>query len=60
MFTREYQAKDGTTKTTLECRISEIDLVGGKREEKSDESPSYQAQKPAPAHDEAFNDDVPF
>lgn len=57
LFTREYQANDGTTKMTLECRVSEVDLVGGKKE-KSDESPSYAHQAPASATD--FDDDIGF
>lgn len=60
LFTREYQTKDGSMKTTLECRVNELDLVGGKREEKSkeksEESPSYAHQKP----EADFDDDISF
>lgn len=59
VFTREYQAKDGTTKTSLECRVSEIDLVGGKREGngegKSEDAPSYKS-----ANGGKLDDDIPF
>ena len=64
LFTREYQAKDGTTKTSLECRVIEVDLVGSKKDsEKSDESPSYahQAPKSNYANDGVdFDDSIPF
>jgi len=64
LFTREYQAKDGTTKTSLECRVTEVDLVGSKKDsEKSDESPSYahQAPKSNYANDGVdFDDSIPF
>lgn len=56
LFTREYQAKDGTTKMTLECRVSEVDLVGSKKES-SEDSGSY-VTKPAAATD--FDDDIGF
>jgi single-strand DNA-binding protein len=60
LFTRDYQAKDGTTKTSLEMRVNEVDLVGGKSDNggKSEESPSYKAQAPSTGQD--FEDEVPF
>lgn len=54
IYTREYQAKDGTMKTTLECRVSEIDLVG-KRNEGEQSKPDA-----SPAAGGGFDDEVPF
>ncbi len=62
----EYQAKDGTTKTSLELNANIIDLVGGKKEGgQSSEShapmrPSEQQTKPAPANDAPYDDYIPF
>ena len=49
----EYQAKDGTTKTSLELNANIIDLVGGRKEN----APARQA---APKADVAYDDDIPF
>ena len=49
----EYQAKDGTTKTSLELNANIIDLVGGRKEN----APARQA---APANDAPYDDDIPF
>ena len=56
---REYQANDGTTKSSLELNANIIDLVG-KRNEQSVAQPqqNYQAQQPAQQND--TYDDVPF
>ena len=59
----EYQAKDGTHKSSLRCRVTDIELIGkkGDNEGKSDESPSYKAQSPANGGGAAFHDDdIPF
>lgn len=62
IFTREYKAKDGTMKTSVECRVSEIDLVGGKRdnngESKSDEPAPYGKEVASGGGD--FDDGIPF
>jgi single-strand DNA-binding protein len=61
VYTREYQAKDGTTKTSLECRVNEVDLVGSKKDnEKSEDSGSYKSNGKNPG--EPFDDslDTPF
>ena len=63
---REYQANDGTTKSSLELNANIIDLIG-KRNEQSVAQPqqTYQTQQsPAaqpsiPASD-SYDDDVPF
>lgn len=48
----EYQAKDGTTKTSLELNANIIDLVGGRKE--------GAARQAAPKADVAYDDDIPF
>ena len=61
VFTREYKAKDGTMKTSVECRVSEIDLVGSKKENgggKSEESASYSVPSASGGGD--FDDSIPF
>jgi single-strand DNA-binding protein len=59
---REYQANDGTTKTSLELNANILDLVGGKRE--GGEQPQQRPAKPAPQpHDnfDEFDEDlIPF
>lgn len=58
IFNREYQAKDGTTKVSMECRVDDVKLMGGKND-KSEDSGSYKKDAPA-SGGESFNDDVPF
>ena len=59
-----YQGKDGTTKASFKCRVTDIELLGSKKDsEKSDESPSYahQAPKSNYANDGVdFDDSIPF
>jgi single-strand DNA-binding protein len=60
---REYQANDGTTKTSLELNANILDLVGGKREGGEGQQPTQQrpAQNaPRDNFDDDFMDDVPF
>ena len=61
---REYQAKDGTMKTSLELRVGTIDLIG-KREESSapaqQQRPAQQqSQQAAPASYDEFDSEIPF
>lgn len=60
---REYQAKDGTTKTSLELNANIVDLVGKRNEQSSQpqqsQSPSQQQQPSQPSSLDDF-DDVPF
>ena len=60
---REYQANDGSTKSSLELNANIIDLVG-KRNEQSVAQPqqNYQPQQPAQQNHQANDnyDDVPF
>jgi single-strand DNA-binding protein len=67
---REYQAKDGTTKTSLDLNANIIDLIG-KKNEASQPQQSYQTQgvrEQAPVRqgashdnfDAPYDDDIPF
>jgi single-strand DNA-binding protein len=49
----EYQAKDGTTKTSMELNANIIDLVGGRKE-------GAAPRQAAPKADVAYDDDIPF
>tara|TARA_R110000868_G_scaffold401195_2_gene676568 strand:- start:940 stop:1335 length:396 start_codon:yes stop_codon:yes gene_type:complete len=53
----EYQASDGTTKTSMELNANIIDLIGKKSEGSGVSTPNA----PAPAAKaEPFDDDIPF
>ena len=67
---REYQAKDGTTKTSLDLNANIIDLIG-KKNESSQPQQNYQpsgaqgqpSAPQAPSHDNfdvPYDDDIPF
>jgi single-strand DNA-binding protein len=59
---REYQANDGTTKTSLELNANILDLVGGKRESEGTQEQRPQ-QRPAQQQRDNFDeyeDDIPF
>ena len=59
----EYQAKDGTMKTSMELNANIIDLVGGKRNEGGQQAAPQQAQRQAAPQQQSnddFNDDIPF
>lgn len=56
-----YQAKDGSTKASFKCRVTDLELIGSKKDhegEKSETSPSYEHQAPNSGTD--FHDDIPF
>ncbi len=67
---REYQANDGTTKTSLELNANILDLVGGRAEEGRRSEPGQQPQsyqqppaQQATSHDNfdaPYDDDIPF
>ena len=58
LSTSEFQAKDGSTKFSLEVNANIIDLIG----KKSDSAPAPQAQPTPAAGNTAanFDDDIPF
>ena len=61
LFWRDYEKKDGTKGFTVECRVNEIDLVGGKKsgnEGRSEDAPSYQTAPVIGGGD--LDDGIPF
>ena len=54
---REYDKKDGTKGASLECRLNDVTLLGGKKD-----SEPRQAKPDAPVAGafEDFSDDIPF
>lgn len=69
LSTREYQANDGSTKVSIDMRVSTIDLIG-KRDDGAaqGQAPAQQQQRPvqqqsqqaAPPDHNTFDDDIPF
>jgi single-strand DNA-binding protein len=63
---REYQANDGTTKTSLELNANILDLVGGKRESEGtqEQRPQQRPAKPVQQTDnfgDSYDDsEIPF
>jgi single-strand DNA-binding protein len=62
---REYQANDGTTKTSLELNANILDLVGGKRESEGaqEQRPQQRPAKPVQQQRDNFDYDdmeIPF
>ena len=62
---REYQANDGTTKSSLELNANIIDLIGKKSDGQPQQSQSSAQQAPAQnqqsnASPIEFDDDIPF
>lgn len=63
---REYQANDGTTRTSLELNANVIDLVGRRNDQGQAPQQEYQQAAPAPAASNSSPsslddfDDVPF
>lgn len=74
LTTREYQANDGTTRTSLDLIANILDLVGKKNDasqtgQESYSAPASRAPNPAPAQqpsgshdnfDAPYDDDIPF
>jgi len=64
MGTREYQANDGTNRTAITCRVTDVTLIGGKPGGQPQPAPQQQPQQPqqtAPAAaGGAMDDDIPF
>lgn len=58
---REWQAQDGTPKQSLELRVQDVALQGGKREQREEAPPPRRA--PAKSQGSGFddmNDDIPW
>jgi len=58
---RTYTDKNGQERTTMDVRVQEVALQGGKREEAPQAAPQRQAPKPQPAKDFSdMEDSIPF
>lgn len=55
----EYQAKDGSTKTSLDLNVHSIDLIGSKKEGGQQAPQPRQAPAAAMPYDD-FDDSIPF
>lgn len=55
----EYQAKDGTNKATLRCRVSDLELLG-KKDNNEGNGSANQVNQAKPAADSDFDDTIPF
>lgn len=57
---REYTDKDGQKRYSLEVRVNDLTLVGGKQEQSEPRQQSPQQRAPAPKDDPIGDDDLPF
>jgi single-strand DNA-binding protein len=55
---REWNDKEGNKRKTMDVRVNDVALQGGRRDAEPQEE-RRQAPKPAPAQD-SFDDDIPF
>ncbi len=53
----EWEDKDGNTRSTLECNVRDLDLIGGQQKQESNEIPAQQNNY---AGTGGMSDDVPF
>ena len=56
---REWQDKEGNKRKSMDVRVSEIALQGGRKDSEPQEE-RRQAPKPAPAQDSFDSDEIPF
>ena len=56
----KYQAKDGTHKATLKCRVTDLELLGKKHENGGESDKKEDRPTESSKADPEFNDDVPF
>lgn len=63
---RQYKTKEGEEKLSLEVRVNDLTLIGGKRDDQARQEPARQQQSAKPDHQakaESFADmesDIPF
>ena len=59
---RTYEARDGSTRSTLTCSVRELTLLGGKRDESTPHAePRHTPRAPVvPVTDSFADDDIPF
>lgn len=56
----EYQAKDGSNKATLRCRVSDLELLGKKDNNEGNGSTNQVNQAKSDADDSNLDDSIPF
>lgn len=57
----EYQAKDGTNKANLRCRVTDLDLIGAKKDNNEGNGSTNQVNQAKPAADDSdLDDSIPF
>ena len=57
---REWTDKEGGKRKSMDVRVNDIALQGGKRDAAPQQAPQRQAQKPAPSGFDDMDNDVPF
>ena len=57
---REWTDKEGSKRKSMDVRVSDIALQGGKRDAAPQQAPQRQAQKPAPSGFDDMDGDIPF
>ena len=57
---REWTDKEGGKRKSMDIRVSDIALQGGKRDAAPQAAPQRQAQKPAPSSFDDMDSDIPF
>lgn len=57
---RTYQSDDGTQKTSLACRVNDLDLIGAKQQPDIQAAPHNQPESPPPPQFDNIDDDIPF
>ena len=57
---REWTDKEGGKRKSMDVRVQDIALQGGKRDAAPQQAPQRQAQKPAPSGFDDMDGDIPF
>ena len=62
IFTRDYQTKEGEKRTSLDCRVSDVDLVGPKENNSNgaEAVPAKAVSHPGSASAPTMDEDIPF
>jgi single-stranded DNA-binding protein len=55
----EWDKQDGSKGFSLDLRVNELDLIGGRRDDQAQPSATT-PQKPAQPGNDDFDDDIPF
>ena len=57
---RPYTTKDGIEKLSLDIRVNDLTLIGGKREEPAEQAPKPKQSEPAKGSFDSFDETIPF